>query len=78
MCVGIENHPSISSEYVKFLVTESSSRVQGSELEKIFEKMEAEVVEIERVAKGTKSASGYASNAIDHLKKKVKKIEKKN
>ena len=73
----IENHPSISSEYVKFLVTNSSTREQGSGMEDKIEKMEERLDEVEKVATGAKSTSGSASNVLDHLKRRVEKVEKK-
>ena len=68
MCFGIENHPSISSKYFKFLVTSSSSRDQGGELDERFEKLEEKLWEVERVAKDVNFAAGSTSNASDQIK----------
>ena len=77
MQYGIENHPSISSEYVKFLVTNYPSRGQGNDIGEKVNVMVDRLGEVEKVAKGRKTATGSASNAIDHLKRRTEKVEKK-
>ena len=77
MKFGIENHPSISSEYLNFLVTNSVDRGQeGGDLEHVG-KMEGHLDEVENLAKGAKSDAGYESNAIDLFKKRVEKMKRK-
>jgi len=49
---GIENHPSISSEYVKFLVTNSSSRDETSKCGDKLDGLEERMTEVEKVKKG--------------------------
>ena len=68
MCFGIENYPSISSKYFKFLVTSSSSRDQGGELDERFEKLEEKLWEVERVAKDVIFSAGSTSNTLDQIK----------
>ena len=68
MCVGIEDYPSISSKYFKCMVTSSSSRDQGGELDERFEKLEEKLWKVERVAKDVNFAAGSASNTSDQIK----------
>ena len=75
MKYGIDNHTSISSEYVKFLMTNSSSRGETSGGGDKLDGLEERMTEVEKVAKGVKSSAGSAYNAVDQLKKKVEKIE---
>ena len=72
---GIENHPSISLERVKKLITNSASR-NSSRGDKL-EELEARVSEVEKVATGTKLGTRISSKSLDNLKKRVKKLEKK-
>ena len=60
MRFGMKNHPSISSEYVKFLVINSGGRGQGDGGGDKFERLEERVTEVEKVVKSAKSASGSA------------------
>ena len=76
MRYGIENHPSITSEYVKFLVT-SSSYGGNSEVENTIQKLEDKVSELERTAKGAKTGAESAENSLELLKKKLDKLENK-
>jgi len=77
MRFGIDNHPSISSECVKFLVTNSGGRGQGYGGGDKFERLDERITEVEKVAKSAKLASGSASNGLDLLKKRVEKVENK-
>ena len=77
MKYGIENHPSISSEYVKFLVTNTPLSSGGECLDERVEILEAKIVEVDRTAKGAKSTAGSAANSLDLVKKRVDKLEKK-
>ena len=77
MRYGIEKYPSISSEYVKFLVTDSPSRGHENEIREKVDVMVDMIGEVEKVTKGEKTAIGSASNVIDHLKRRMEKVEKK-
>jgi len=77
MRYGIENHPSISSEYVIFLTTNSAARGKEGGGEEMFERLEERVDEVEKVAKGAKYAAGTVSNGLDQLKNRAEKMEKK-
>ena len=77
MKFGIENHPSISSEYVNFLVPNSGGKGHGDGGGDKFERLEERVTEVEKVANSAKSASGSAANGLDLLKKRVEKVENK-
>jgi len=77
MRFGIENHPSISSEYVKFLITNSVTKDQEEGGLEEVKKVEERLDEVEKLSRGSKSDAGSASNAIDHLMKRVENIEKK-
>lgn len=77
MKYGIENCPSISSEYVKFLVTNTPLISGGEGLKERVDKLEEMIVEVERSAKGAKYAAGSAANGLDLIKKRVDKLEKK-
>lgn len=65
---GIENHPAISAEYVRFLVTHSG---QGSivQFKRDLPKLESTVNELASVAKATQSTAGTALNKAEEAKK---------
>ena len=75
MKYGIDNHTSISSEYVKFLMTNSSSRGETSGGGDKLDGLEERMTEVEKVTKGLNSTAGSFSNTANQLKKKVEKIE---
>ena len=77
MKYGIENHPSISSEYFNFLVTNYPSRDQGSATEVKLDAMVDTIGESENIAKGENTVAGSAYNTISHLKRMLEKMEKK-
>ena len=65
---GIENHPAISAEYVRFLVANlalGSISKFSAQLKNIEEKLE----EIEKIAKAAQSTVGTAINRADETKK---------
>ena len=65
---GIENHPTISVEYVRFLVTHSG---QGSiaQFKRDLAKLETSVDELASVAKAAQSTAGTALNRAEEAKK---------
>lgn len=58
---GIENHPAISTEYVRFLVAHSA---QGAlaQFDKDFKALENKLKSVEATAKAAQSAAGTAQN----------------
>ena len=77
MRYGIEIHPSISSEYIKLLVTNSPSRGQGNEIGGKVDVMVDMLGEVDNAAKGAKTTARSTSNVIDRLKRRIAKVEKK-
>ena len=68
---GIAHHPSISSEYVKFLVIQNGEKESGSN-ERIDE-LESKIESTDKIARAAKSAAASASNGLDQLKKQLNK-----
>ena len=66
---GIANRPSISSEYVKFLVIQNGERDAGDN-EKI-DDLIARIESTDKIARAAKSAAASASNGLDQLKKQI-------
>ena len=54
----IDDHQLISSEFVKFLAINSSTRGQGRSSDDMMKKMEDRLDDIEKVTKGSKSVAG--------------------
>ena len=67
---GIAHHPSISSEYVKFLVIQHGESDTGA-LDKVVE-LETKLDSVEKIAKAAKSSAATANNSIDQMKKNKK------
>ena len=73
---GIENHPSVSSEYVRFLVANSGlSKIES--LSQKCDKMSTEVKEAKGTASAAQKAANTAANKTDVLEKAVAKAAKK-
>ena len=73
--IGIKNHPSISSEYVRFLIQKASlGRV--SRLEAEYRALKEQVRKIESVAKEAKRKGETALNRADEAKKLAAKPKK--
>lgn len=66
-----QNHPTISSEYVKFLVANAGSERKDRELVSLRE----ELVAITKIAKDALAASSRACNTVDEQKKKIAELE---
>lgn len=72
---GFANHHSVSSQYVKFLVTskgEEASRIEAK-LSAELKTMKEAIAKLTQIAKEAKASAAAASNGVDQLKKKEKK-----
>ena len=78
---GIENHPSMSSEYVRFLVAHTDAtkvdqleeKVKGLEAQS--KKWESEAKRLDKEVDGAKKSITTANNKLDDLKKAVARLQ---
>ena len=80
MSYNIEHHPSISSEYVKFLVlnhgSSSESENSGNNgVESKLSDLQAKVVTVEKIAKATREKQSSTANSLAQLKERVATLE---
>jgi len=78
---SIENHPSMASEYVRFLVAHTDAtkmsllEQRAKTLEASCKKSDGEVRRLEKEVEGQKRSITTANNKIDDLQKAVKKLQ---
>jgi len=78
---SIENHPSMASEYVRFLVAHTDAtkvsvmEQRSKSLEAACKKSEGEVRKLEKEIENQKRSLSTANNKIDDLQKAVKKLQ---
>jgi len=78
---SIENHPSMASEYVRFLVAHTDGtkmavlEQRAKTLEAACKKSDGEVRRLEKEVEGQKRSITTANNKIDDLQKAVKKLQ---
>ena len=65
---SIEHHPSITSEYTKFLITDRANSEDDSALVVRLDEMERRVVVTEQVAREAKTSAASAINQLKQLK----------
>jgi len=73
---GIENHPSIASEYVRFLVANSGGlRIEKLELK--YDSLEKSIKELTKAVESIRKIAGNALNKADEANLSVKKLKEK-
>jgi len=81
MSYNIEHHPSVASEYAKFLVLNhgsGSDKNEGEsdgETDTKFSSMQARVVAVEKLVKSTQDKQATTANSLAQLKEKVTALE---
>ena len=75
MRYGIEKNLSISSEYINFIVINLGAMWHETRLEDTLDSLEVKLGELEKVSKRATSASETTSNLVDHLKKRIEKVD---
>ena len=68
---GIENHPAISSEYVRFLVA-NTGLGSIAKFKEQFKAVELSITEVAKTAKAAQSAANTAQNTAAEAKKLAK------
>ena len=70
---GIENHPTVAAQYVKFLVTSKGSDPLEAKITVLIEQLRKQVEDALKMARDAKSSASSANNGVDQLKKAMKK-----
>ena len=77
---GFGTHPSISAQYLSFLVHSRGKDADqtDSKVNKALTKMEDKVEDVEKIAKEARSAASSVANGLDQLKTKVNRNSRNN
>ena len=67
---NIENHSSISGEYMRFLIANWGGNKAGDESIGSINELTAKLAEVKKIALGEKTVSSTTSNILDELKRK--------